>query len=1043
MDTSSIGQIEPNARVRLIGDPQRIGIATDKVQKRRGRLLRQVLFPDRPQYVPEDQLEPVPDFETALELLRAAKLGRVSNLRRTITHVRLTGQLADVIYSMEATNTDFYSYQFKPVLKLLQSPSNGILIADEVGLGKTIEAGLIWTELRSRYDMRRLLVLCPAVLKTKWQMELRFRFGVKADICDARQVLATLQDPGASQAGFAMIASLQGLRPNRDWEDPDQIKSPRAQLARYLVEKENEDQLVDLLVIDEAHYMRNPETKTNKLGELFRNISEHAVFMTATPVHNKNDDLFSVLTILDPDTFQRRGDFSDILEANRPLVEARDLILRQGQLDLVELGELLEQASAHPLLVGNRQLVSLAKTAAEADLTDPEIRSRFAYRLETVNLLSHVYTRTRKRDVEDWRVVREPVAESIPLSPIEKEFYEMVTSVVIDYAQGRNINELFLLAMPQRQMSSCMPAALKTWQNRRPDLDPYLTEDTNSEPNKNQSQSAQTMGPLTRTLVERSDQMVSFDQLFANDSKYIRLKEALSRFFKDHPDEKIILFSTFIGTLDYLKERLNDDGFSNIVMTGQGREPKDDIIKRFKAPDGPRILLSSEVGGEGIDLQFSRVVVNYDLPWNPMRVEQRIGRIDRLGQTADQVLIWNLFYDQTIDSRIYTRLYEKLDLCRNALGDFEAVLGDELRKLTNDLLAGHLSPKQQEDRIDQTAQALAARRQDEERLEENASQLIAYGDYILSQVRAAKDLHRWITEADLRAYVIDYMKGRYPGCQFKQLNTDQPDFEISLSQEAKHDLAAYIQSRRPSVQTRLTQSAPGPIKAKFENRVSGGSFEAVELISQFHPLVRFIGIEIEAGEHQVRPAVGVCLDRANAEGLPPAGTYLIGCSLWSVRGLRTIEKLMFLAKPLARNAEFLSEIASEQLAVTAAMDGSDWLEARNKVDFELAHELANEDLFGELDDRYQVFVDEIRAQNADRAEIQERSLDRHLGSQLGKLTEIAEKHRQAGRDSLVKATQGRIEALKARVDRQRRQINDKSEIRDESQDICVALVELS
>jgi hypothetical protein len=185
------------------------------------------------------------------------------------------------------------------------------------------------------------------------------------------------------------------------------------------------------------------------------------------------------------------------------------------------------------------------------------------------------------------------------------------------------------------------------------------------------------------------------------------------------------------------------------------------------------------------------------------------------------------------------------------------------------------------------------------------------------------------------------------------------------------------------------------------------------------------------------------LDRASAEGLPPAGTYLIGCSLWSVRGLRTIEKLMFLAIPLVRNAKVLSETASEQLAVTAALDGSDWLEARNKVDFELAHELANEDLFGELDDRYQVFVDEIRAQNADRAEIQKRSLDRHLDSQLSKLTEIAEKHRQADRDSLVKATYGRIEALKGRVDRQRRQIADKSELRAESQEICVALVDLS
>src|SRR5690606_10948814 len=107
-----------------------------------------------------------------LDMLESRRLGRPIDLRRTLTHVKLSGRLANVIYSMEATNTDFYAYQFKPVLKILESPSNGILIADEVGLGKTIEAGLIWTELRSRFDMRRLLVLCPAALREKWRREL-------------------------------------------------------------------------------------------------------------------------------------------------------------------------------------------------------------------------------------------------------------------------------------------------------------------------------------------------------------------------------------------------------------------------------------------------------------------------------------------------------------------------------------------------------------------------------------------------------------------------------------------------------------------------------------------------------------------------------------------------------------------------------------------------------------------------------------------------------------------------------------------------------
>ena len=118
------------------------------------------------------------------------------------------------------------------------------------------------------------------------------------------------------------------------------------------------------------------------------------------------------------------------------------------------------------------------------------------------------------------------------------------------------------------------------------------------------------------------------------------------------------------------------------------------------------MMLSSEVASEGVDLQFSRLLVNYDLPWNPMRVEQRIGRLDRIGQTSSQITIWNIFYEDTIDERIYTRLYERLDIFRRALGDLEAVLGDEIRKLTEAPLFGKLTPEQEEARIVQTEQAL-------------------------------------------------------------------------------------------------------------------------------------------------------------------------------------------------------------------------------------------------------------------------------------------------------------------------------------------------
>jgi len=212
--------MEAGTPVKLISDPGRKGTLTGKSRTIAGRCHYQVRFPDSVQYVPEDQLEPVPEArENPLDLLEAGKLSLTRDLRRIITHVRLSGRLANLIYSMGISNTDFYAYQFKPVLKLLESATNGLLIADEVGLGKTIESGLIWTELRMRYDFRRLFVLCPAVLREKWRLELQNRFGIDAQILDAAGALQTLTEARQQgiYASYAIIASLQGLRPHKGW----------------------------------------------------------------------------------------------------------------------------------------------------------------------------------------------------------------------------------------------------------------------------------------------------------------------------------------------------------------------------------------------------------------------------------------------------------------------------------------------------------------------------------------------------------------------------------------------------------------------------------------------------------------------------------------------------------------------------------------------------------------------------------------------------------------------------------------------------------
>ena len=186
------------------------------------------------------------------------------NFRQVLAHIRLTGRLADVIYSMETTNTEFHAHQFKPVIKMLASPTGSLLIADEVGLGKTIEAGLIWTELRARFDYRRLLVICPKVLCTKWEAELTGKFGLHAHVYSAAELLTVLRDRDRWARGFVAVCSLQGLKPPRGWDDEAdaQYGRPVAELSRLLRDRAEDEPLFDMLVIDEARHppeSRDPE----------------------------------------------------------------------------------------------------------------------------------------------------------------------------------------------------------------------------------------------------------------------------------------------------------------------------------------------------------------------------------------------------------------------------------------------------------------------------------------------------------------------------------------------------------------------------------------------------------------------------------------------------------------------------------------------------------------------------------------------------------------------------------------------------------------
>ncbi len=770
-DIESKELLPPGTIVRLKSDPGRQGVLTGKHRAQADILKYQVAFQEGKTFQPDYELEVIDDDNSDwVHLISKGRFGRVRDLRRNLTHIHLSGRLANLVYSMDATNTDFYAYQYKPVLSFLDSPSNGLLIADEVGLGKTIEAGLIWTELRARFDARRLMVVCPAMLREKWCIELANRFGVDAEIMGPAEVLKYLQqDRYKVPDGKAIVCSMQGLRPPRDWRNEEKKTSAAGKLGRFLDEQSSEEPLVDLVIIDEAHYLRNSESQTAKLGQLLRSVADNVVLLSATPINLSDDDLFHLLNLVDPDSFSEKEVFPRVITANEHLQKARDLVL-DVRTDENQIREELLLAKEHPLLKNSRQLDGLVSSEDLTDcLASKAGRIRLANRIEKVNLLRHAITRTRKSEVTEWRVVRDPKTHYVKLDKkgVEWQFYQRVTEAIRRYARESDISDGFLLAGPQRQVSSCMYAAALAWKEKYESYEEQVYEDFGCEGGDIE------ISPLIDRLRNDVLPLISLTALRENDSKYEKFRDAVRGYLKGNPGEKLIVFSFYRKTLAYLAERLLEDGIKSQVLVGGMKETKQEVIGRFKASPDIAVLLSSEVASEGVDLQFCRVLFNYDLPWNPMKVEQRIGRIDRIGQKAEKISIVNLLCADTIDHRIHDRLYARLRIFERALGGMEAVLGEQISDLTADLLRMPLTPEQEQQRIEQTAMAVERIRHDQDELEKQASHLIAHGGYILDEVQAAHQFKKRITAEDLIAYVKDYLDKFCQGFEFKQLSADE------------------------------------------------------------------------------------------------------------------------------------------------------------------------------------------------------------------------------------------------------------------------------
>mgnify|MGYP000898966089 CR=1 FL=1 len=485
----------------------------------------------------------------------------------------------DRLLALEALpHITLYPHQQETVLKVLRDMGGRAVLADEVGLGKTIEAGVIMKEYLLRALVKRILVLVPASLVSQWFEELNYTLKIPFQV----------QNGSLPWTTDLIIASIDYAK-----RDPH-----RSQILA---------QHYDLVVVDEAHKLKNAATQNWRFVNGIQ--KKFLLLLTATPIQNDLKELYNIITLLKP------GQLKTYREFKREFIKDKRTPQNVEKLHLLLQEVVVRTSRRETLLNFPRRLVKTL--VVERNTQEAEFAER------TFNYLRQVYNR---KD-----------------------------------GASKSVLPLIVLA---REVCSSPAAAVAT-------LRKIIAKS----------------GSITASERAELKEIVAIGQNIGLSAKAKELINLITS-----TSEKVLVFTEFLQTQTYLAQEITRVGIEVTVFHGGlTLAEKDAAINAFRHEK--QVLISTEAGGEGRNLQFCHILVNYDLPWNPMRVEQRIGRIHRLGQTAD-VLIYNLITRKSIEEDIVYLLQEKLRLFTDVLGGLENIItssGDSFEKIIADAFLGSRS----------------------------------------------------------------------------------------------------------------------------------------------------------------------------------------------------------------------------------------------------------------------------------------------------------------------------------------------------------------
>lgn len=812
-----------------------------------------VQFGSRLVAVPEEVIRPLQVVESPWDALAQGSYSGVNHFVFTLTYHRLQSPPARVAYAFSTARTQFYPHQFKPLLKLLDNEGRGLLIADDVGLGKTIEAGYILREMQARRGIERVLIMVPARLTPKWKKEMRLRFDEHFDVVKGTDLLRLAERlrHGQEPEEFRWIVSYESARPEEVRRALEETQPP-----------------IDLFVADEAHRMRNSESLQHRVGATISRCSDTTVFLTATPVQNRLEDLWNLLRLISPEEFPAWELFECQVNANK-LVLAAQHALSERPPDLRAAASRLEEFAK----VGGRSMSQSFYESITGRLAEVGADRRELVELQAdvskLSPLAHLVSRTRKAEAMPDRAQRSAMWHPVRLAPAEREVYDSVAELCRMSWPGAGTSWGFRMSlmMAYRATASSIPAAMRYFAERLreanilAEFNGQFEEDVDVEEAEYPAEGSAWTGPSRSYLKEIVERWQSSGGV---DTKLEELVDAISNLWAEDATEgrrrrKIVLFSYFRRTLEYLRNALatRDIGV-RMIHGGVGVEERGVAIDEFLEREDVPVLLTSEVGGEGIDLQKASVLFNYDLPWNPMVVEQRIGRLDRIGQQAKRIVIVNFVVSGSIEEYVLQRLLDKISIFRESVGEIDPILGEEIESLTQKALSGELSPEELELAVEQKGNALENRVVQARQMLSRVNSLLASDQSIVDEINALTGERQIPSEKDLLLFLNTCLARRFPG---RQLPTQAAAAVVSVN--LRGDLAMQLEIAAAELGADAAafgrRAAGGPVDLTL-SREAGYHHPRAELIHLRHPLVRY-AIR-EAGEKNTPTAFSVALKDA-------------------------------------------------------------------------------------------------------------------------------------------------------------------------------------